>query len=309
MKTSIFSRIARIAAGASLIAASALGQPDGLFMSGSGDLQSGIVVRFRTMIEPAMSASEMKSFNGGLNGGVSAGVEAVHRYMWDNSIYFGYDVSVTRSGPGSYSVTFLPLSISTQRMFGKSLMPAPQPHFPAPQTVQDGDTIALELFVSLDGRHKIVDYLQILAYENAEPPAASLKRVAPRDFTIDDGPVTFDISPRVTYWINGQEFAGGSRFSGKPGATLWVYFPGRERYILSLVPSPGFEKAGAVIHNVASFAADGQQYEIRFSGPIAGAEKAFNLYLARDPSYHPKPELSNTVVAGVDRLANLLPDR
>ena len=121
--------------------------------------------------------------------------------------------------------------------------------------------------------------------------------------------MTFDINPKVTYWINGQKFAGGGVFSGKPGATLWVYFPRRQRYILSLVRSPGFEKAGAVVHNVASFVADGQQYEIRFSAPIVGGGRAFNLFPARDPSYHPKPELSNTVVAGVDRLADLLPDR
>jgi len=305
MKTDIVFRIAASASLIAAIAASALAQPEGLVLSGSGTLPSGIVVRFRTIIEPHTSSSELKSFNGG----VTAGAEAIHRIMWDNSIYFGYDVGVARSAPGSFSVTFLPLSISPERMVGKPLTPAPQPHFPAPQTVENGDTIALDLFVSPDGRHKVVDYIQIVPPENAEPPAASLEGLAPQDFTIDDGPVTFDISPKVTYWINGQEFGGESGFSGKPGATLWVYFPGRQRYILSLVPSPGFEKAGAVIHNVASFVADGQQYEIRFSGAIVVGGKAFNLYLARDPSYHPKPELSNTVVAGVDRLVNLLPDR
>jgi hypothetical protein len=75
------------------------------------------------------------------------------------------------------------------------------------------------------------------------------------------------------------------------------------------VPSPGLDKAGAVINNVISFSADGQQYEIRFSGPIVASGKAFNVYLARDPSYQRKPERANAISAGVDRLENLLPNR
>jgi len=286
-----------------LLASAALAQP-GFFMSGGGDLKSGIVVHFRTMIEPPVKVADMKAFAGGLSGGVSDGDDAVRRYMWDDSIYFGYDIAVTRVA-GSYSVTFLPSTISPQRMLGKALTPAPQPKFPAPQLVQDGDTIALDLFISPDGKHKIVDYIQILSPQKAAPPPP-MTTSTPRDFSIDDGPVRFAIEPKMTYWIDGREFTGPSGFTGKPGATFWIWVPGGPRYVLSLAPAPGFEKVGAVRDNAIAFSADGHSYEIRFSGPIAGAGAAFNLYLLRDTAYIPKPEQLNEIVSGTDRLDKLI---
>ena len=286
-----------------LYASAALAQGPGWLMSGSGDLDSGIVVRFRTMVEPPINLAGLK-----FNGGVTDGEQAVHRVMWNSSIYFGYDIAVTRTGAGEFSVTFLPLSISTEKMLGKALTPAPQPRFPAPQTVREGDTIALDLFVSPDGKHKIVDYLDILSPEKAEPRPAGATP-APRDFTVDDGPVKFGAGPRMSFWTNGQKFEGETGFTGKAGATFWVYFPGHPRYILSLAPAPGFQKAGAIRDNAIQFAADGQEYEIRFGGPIAGAGNAFNLYMARDPSYQPKPGRENAIAAGSDRLDNLLGKR
>jgi hypothetical protein len=293
MKTSVFF----------LLASAALAQP-GLFMSGSGDLKSGVVVRFRTMIEPPVKVSEMKAFTGSVGGGVNDGDDAVHRYMWDDKIYFGYDIAVTPVA-GGYSVTFSPSTISTQRMFGKALTPAPQPKFPAPQLVPDGDTIALDLFVSPDGKHKIVDYIQILSPGKAAPPLP-LTTSEPRNFTIDDGPVIFGIEPKMSYWIDGREYTDSSGFTGKPGSTFWIWVPGGPRYILSLAPAPGFEKAGAIRDNSIGFAADGHQYEIRFSGPIAGAGAAFNLYMLRDTTYTPKAEQMNEIVCGSGRLDKLI---
>ena len=288
-----------------LMTSAALAQPSGFVMGGSGDLtSSGIVVRFRTMVEPPTNLPEMRSFGGG----VSDGKQAVQRYMWNDSIYFGYDVAVSRTGAGDYQVAFLPSSISPQRTLGKALTAAPQPRFPAPQIIHDGDTIALDLFVSPDGKHKIVDYIQILSPERAEPQPAGATG-EPRDFTIDDVPVKFDIGPRMSFWIDGRKFDGESGFTGKAGATFWVYFPGHPRYILSLAPAPGFEKAGAVLDNTIQFAADGHQYEIRFSGPLAGAGNAFNLYMTRDPQYQPGSGRANAISTGTDRLENLVGKR
>jgi hypothetical protein len=118
--------------------------------------------------------------------------------------------------------------------------------------------------------------------------------------------VKFNIEPKMTYWIDGHEYTGPSGFSGKRGATFWIWFPGGPRYILSLAPAPGFEKAGAVRDNAFVFTADGHPYEIRFSGPIAGAGAAFNLYLFRDTSYTPKPQQMNELVCGSDRLDHLV---
>lgn len=285
-----------------LIASAAMAQTakptGGALMSGTGTLRSGIVVQFKTVVEPPMSRSEMSSFSGG----ISAKGDVVHRVMWDDSNYFGYDLAVTRDvAGGTFRVAFQPLSVN--ELSGKeNLVPAPQPAFPAPANVREGDTIGLTLLVSDDGKYRIVDYIQIVSSQPTQARAA----VAPRDLTLDDSPVTFDAIPAASVWIGGQKAGGGLVFTAKPGATFWIHFPGRPMYILSLAPVQGSERAGTVRENVMSFQADGQQYEIHLNSPVARTGRAFNLYLLRNLDYQPPPELANTVVGGVDRLDNLL---
>jgi len=60
-----------------------------------------------------------------------------------------------------------------------------------------------------------------------------------------------------------------------------------------------FQKAGAIRNHVITFQSDGNQFEIRTSGPIAGAEKAWNLYLLHLPEMEMKGPLF-----GVDRLGS-----
>jgi hypothetical protein len=72
-------------------------------------------------------------------------------------------------------------------------------------------------------------------------------------------------------------------------------------YILSLAPREGynFRKAGAIRNHLIAFQSDGNQYEIRTSGPIAGTEKAWNLYVLHLPEREMKGPLF-----GVDRLGS-----
>jgi hypothetical protein len=207
-----------------------------------------------------------------------------------------------------YVATFEPLSKTNERMNrdGAILSRAPEPRFPPPQVLHDGDLIELDLMVSPDGTQKVTDYIEFLVHE-PEPKAASATG-EPRDFTLDDGPVTFH-AERVTVWINGQRAFGMAGFTGKPGATFWIGFPGQGRYILSLVPHEGFLKSGAVRDNVINFRDNGRDYEMRFMGPIAGAGKAWNLYVLHDPTYTPNPNQRLLINLGTDRLENLLPRR
>jgi len=212
----------------------------------------------------------------------------------------------------SRQVTFGPLTESAVRAPLKAvagdlpLNPAPLPKYPAPQVVYDGDTIALDLMVSPDGRERIVDYIQFVFGPTSIKPAAAAN-AEPRDFTIDDGPVKFSSNPPDVF-IDGTKFPRSVVMYGSAGgATLWFYFPGRGRYILSLAPHDGFVKAGAVRGAAISFHADGQEYEIRMAEPIAGLDKAWKLYVLRDPQYLPRSALVNLVVGSADRLENLLP--
>jgi hypothetical protein len=278
-------------------------------MSGSGTLKSGVTIRFKTMATPAGI-----DWSGLGQGGISTDANSIHRDMIDNrsGTYFGYDLVIgSGDAVNGYVATFQPLSTTggVVSRGGVILTRAPEPRFPPPQVLHDGDVIELDLMVSPDGKQKVTDYLEFLAHE-PEPTASAASSAAnaePRDFTVDDGPVTFQ-ADRVTVWIDGQK-ASGTGFTGKPGATVWVAFPGQGRYILSLVPHDGFIKSGTVRDNAIGFQDGGRNYEVRFMGPIAGAGKAWNLYLLHDPTYTPNPNQRLPINSGTDRLENLLPKR
>jgi hypothetical protein len=264
-------------------------------MSGSGTLPSGITMQFATYAIPGGKWGE--SFG---SGGIKVGTEAIHRWGIESTsgAYFGYDLALIGDATNGYQAVFRPLSNVGDR---RRVTPA---KYPPPQPVRDGETIALNLMVSPDGTQRIVDYIQI--FSQPSEPAAATTTAEPRDFTVDDGAVTYDTS-RMTIWTDRRKYHGMSGFRGKPGATFWIAFPGRGRYVLSLVPHDGFLKSGVARDSVLSFQDSGQEYEVRFMGPVAGRGKAWNLYVLHDQTYDPEPQLRDALTCGTDRLENLLP--
>lgn len=96
-----------------------------------------------------------------------------HRWVVDdkNQVYYGYDLTV-EPVPGTPHIRVLiePLSLSTKQLnSGASndhtdyagLRFLVLPKYPPPQIVDSGDTIALDLLVSPDGKQKAVEYLEI----------------------------------------------------------------------------------------------------------------------------------------------------
>ena len=186
------------------------------------------------------------------------------------------------------------------------LNPAPLPKYPPPQIVRSGDTIAMDLMTNSDGSERIVDYIHFSFGQNTPQPADAA--TAPRDFTIDDGAVQIDLSPPPDVAIDSKEFAGiVLMYPPKNGKTLWAYFPGEGRFVLSLAPRAGLTKAGAVRGKRLTFIWEGHEYEIRLSEPLAGLENPWNLYVMRDAAYLPRAVLVNAVVISADRLDNLAP--
>jgi hypothetical protein len=258
-------------------------------MSGNVRLKSGVTLRFKSVLVGADDQS--RRFGAG---GVSGGGETLHRVM-DDSLTgrsVGYDLHLAASGD-SYVATFGPPTAG-------NVVPARK--YPPAQAVRDGDVISLDLLASSDGKQTLTDYVEIVAHE-IEPPAPVTKG-EPRDYTIDDGPVTF-ISERTTVWSHGRKLANQYAFTGKPGATYWISLPGEGRYVLSLVPHEGFVKGGTVRDNAVFFS----EYEVRFMNPVAGTGKAWNLYVMHDRGFVPHAGLDGHVVAGVDRLENLTAKR
>jgi hypothetical protein len=272
----------------------------GQIMSGSCELR-GTVVRFTTVAEPPMKGDPV------FPGGISGRPNRVHRFMVDSSThqYFGYDLVVDPAGtPDRYQVTIEPLSLRGEELkLGRNVIattPLLLPKYPPPQIVEDGDTIVLDLLVSPDGRQRVVDYIQVETLRDPRPAAATAE---PRDFTLDDGPLSFEFRIPTKLLLNGQEFPGPHGMTGKPGATLWFSIPNRGRYILSLASRDGFVKAGAIRGNVIAFRDGTDVFELRTSGPIAGAGASWNLYLLHDSLFR----AGNRPQFGTDRLDNLMP--
>ncbi len=295
----------------------AQGSPSGnvgpdCIMSGSATLDSGIEIAFASYAIPGGSwAAALRNEVSG----IADGGDVVHRYQIvpDGDTYLGYDLTITGDATAGFRAVFRPPTRQPLTIDGRPKPNVTSPKFPPAQSVRDGDVIALELMVSPDGSRRLIDYIRI-SMQRPEPPAPS-GAVEPRDFTIDDGPVTYDAS-RMTVWINGVKQGVRTSFNanriigaGSLGATFWVAFPSRGRYILSLVPHEGLVKAGVARDNVLQFQDSGVQYEVRFMSPIAGKGKAWNLWVFHDAAYDPGPPPRAAIMSGVDRLEALLPAR
>jgi hypothetical protein len=303
LKTSLLCLLAAFAFGQSVP-----GQRE--IMSGSGTItKSGVGIRYRTLLEwVGVSPDDLGR---GLGGGLAVDANGIHRVVFDrrNGSYFGYDIVIGEGDTAhGHLTTFLPPShvdhLLKQIDWGTSLRLTPLPKYPAPQVVHYGDIIELDLMASPDGKQKLTDYIEILSHQPVPP--ASRTTADPRDFTVDDGPVTFD-ARQFTIWKQGQQLKELLGFTAKPGATFWISFPGQGRCILSLTPHNGFTKSGAIRDNVMSFEIAGQEYEVRFMSPIAGTGKAWNLYMLHDLTYEPNQNAQKIVNIGTDRLENLLP--
>jgi hypothetical protein len=232
----------------------------------------------------------------------------IHRSMYDKSggVYFGYNLGIDRTGPKTFQVVIEPLTgdrLSIYTPSGDRLTrPAGIPKFPPPQTVQEGDTLVLDLLVSPDGTQKMVDYIRVSSV--VEPGPATLTAEA-RDFTLDDGPLAIKFPYPTRMWINGAMWQRTLGFTVKSGGTVWFAIPNRGRYILSLAPREGFQKAGSIRGHVLAFQDGGEQYEYRASGPILNGGP-WNVYVFHDPAYQPKPSPEPYIYGGIDRLENLL---
>ena len=270
----------------------------GAIMSVTGELANGLLVYYDCRIEPPLKDSQILL----MWNGVQDGRDRIHRSMRDKTTgeIIGYDLLAEPAGaPDRFLVRIEPL---TKTMSEGRL--APLPKYPPPQTVQEGDTIVLDVLASPDGRQKLVDYIRVT--RRLEPGAARTTAEA-RDFTLDDGPAAFQFATPTRFYINGLPFPGGVGFTTmRSGATLWFAVPNHGRYILSLTPREGFEKSGAIRDNVVTFQSGADSYEYRASSPILGAGKAWNLYVLHDPRYQPKAGMQSAVSGGVDRLENLL---
>ena len=148
-------------------------------LAGSGTLSSGVAIQYKTLAVGPGGLSDS------IGGGFRIDQDTLYRILVDRAgrLYLGYQLAVA-TGPstGAYSVSIEPVTgiEDLLRRFAPDvvLKPAPPPKCPEPQVVREGDTIALDLMTSPDGRQKITDTIRILRETSAE-------------VTTRDTPVTF----------------------------------------------------------------------------------------------------------------------
>lgn len=159
--------------------------------------------------------------------------------------------------------------------------------YSAPLTVEDGDTLALDVLVNPRTGVKLVDYFRI----TARPPVvrASLGDLsaAARQIGIRD----------VELSVENFELLcnGNSVYASKGGVTgrfIWIDVPQTGRFIFSLSPGgeeDGFRRAAYVTRRQIIFVGGADKYEWVSERPVVPASGVFHLWVRFEPAFTPPP--------------------
>jgi hypothetical protein len=252
-------------------------------------------------------------------------------------VYFGYDAQVTvvRSEPETtYRIALAPLSftVELQRILGedaKTWKELPAPRFPPARVVRAGEVLELTLLTGSAWGQQMSEYVTLReprrqGFDPEPPREFAFAAGPPRDFNAGDVELHLD-RPQVTTTypladvpksLAGYSMRDGSGITatfkspgGDSGPIVWIYLPGRGRFLLSLAPRDGFRRAGEVRGSSLRFIVDGQTYDVVSAARIASAAAAFNLYVRRQPEWKPtyaNANLDTVHIGAADRLEYLV---
>jgi hypothetical protein len=243
-------------------------------------------VRYATVVEPPRPNGQRLS----LRSGSITGSHGNHRYLADEQQkkYFGYDVDIEPLANAMFQVTFKPLNVTREDMHlpgdPASWTLLPIASYPAPATVTEGDTIALELLVNPGTGEKIVEYFTVSAGWKSK---STMIAGAPRDFGLEDVRMSLT-GPRVA--VNGKTVDSAHwEAHGLAGSVIWIYLPGRGRFLMSIArhDALGFRSAGEVRGSTMKFTWNNDSYEIEGHDQIVPGNGVWNLYVYQDGGYKP----------------------
>jgi len=248
----------------------------------------------------------------------------VHRVLLDHEarVYFGYTVRIEPRDGNTFQLTFRPLSLTTEIRArlgadASSWTPLPAPAFPAAQVIRGGQVLELHLLSNDAWGQRVTEYVTV-----QEPPRvggfAGLDRAprefafaagAPRDFTVEDVYLRLH-EPRV--FLNGTFQESSARTLGdEAGAVVWIYIPGRGRFLLSVVPNArlGFQRVGEIRGSSLRFTIGGETYSIASGSRIAPGTSAYHLYVLQQREWRPSYAHANlevTFIGAADRVEDAL---
>lgn len=222
----------------------------------------------------------------------------IHRVLLDTgrNVVFGYDLFIEpQPGTKQFRIALNPLDARfADKLLGRSPTIQPSikgraristlPQSAAPQTLDDGDSLALDLLVNPHTGVKIVDIVKVTFDRSTlwDPGPTA----APRDFSLD----AVELTVRdYRLLINGEVLSAGKPASESSGALLWFYVSDRGRFIFSLVPRAGyqFQKVGIIENNKIEFTINGDRYEWISNAPVLPGGGTWNLWVLHDPKYTP----------------------
>jgi hypothetical protein len=116
------------------------------------------------------------------------------------------------------------------------------------------------------------------------PPAPSIPGLA-RELSAEDA--EFDVVSPMVY-INGVLQGGTVRVQLR-SPLVWLYLPGRGRFVLSLVPRPGFEQAGKVEGGALVVKSGDDTIALKCLGPITTEYETYIVYVKHDADWRPDP--------------------
>ena len=280
--------------------------------------EGGILLEFRTEADPPRAGLSFKAR--GVTS-VREGRNVTHRVFVDqaNGATFGYDLEVAPSSiPDHFLLSIKPLSgeqFSVKAMSVKAVPVTPgsaksvptrrwpvakpptgapppvtqAPKFPPAFLIKDGGAFALDVLVNPQTGVKIVDVVRVSS-EGGRAAAGGTSEPAPaRSFT----PLPLELSvENFRLLINGRPALGAERpvRGGVSGELLWLYLPGRGRFIFSVVPHEGypFRRAGSVEGDRISFRVAGERYEWISGTPVFAGGREADLWVLHDTRYSPQ---------------------
>ena len=102
-------------------------------------------------------------------------------------------------------------------------------------------------------------------------------------------------------------YINGVRQSWKIGGEVrsplvWFYLPGRGRFVLSLIPRPGFEQAGKVEGRDLIVTSGEDTIALQCSGPVTTEYETYIVYVRLDRDWRPDPtpQLADPLMGTLD---------